>query len=506
MQPERITNQPWQFLEQMSPLPAAIRYYEDFTDEYLSIERPEYKDVWKIVAGGDSYNLDFTDFPVEMRPFIKHWCAFQIQTFSPFTAKSRHYHLKRFLPKDICSVVFSSPTTIRPIWLTLVGQEIYEGHEMATLKSVLFFLCRFNLASWSQDYLDFLSTLPCPATDSYAGVRTGDVFLGIEEEAVLVEYFDNLARRTVSQPDSVLDIELRESAILMCSFQFGLRPMQIGMLKMSDVRIWHNVDGTLPSVHLTFKMIKQRSQTKALPLTRKVKHDWAPVFAELHARAIRQGIAASAKFFRTASSRQTAAVIINLTERLLPEKRSAMDLRHTAAQRLVDAGASQEEVAEFMGHSDLDTCLVYFQTSPNQAERVNRALGISEIYTQVVKIAHDRLISADELARLKGHQQIGGAPHGILITGIGGCVLGQPACPSNPVIACYGCRKFMPINDPDIHRKALDEFRSVVTIFSGTSRGDLNSPAYLQLRRTISCIQGIISEIEGVSHEWRIQE
>ncbi|MBP0657292.1 site-specific integrase, partial [Mycobacterium tuberculosis] len=77
---------------------------------------------------------------------------------------------------------------------------------------------------------------------------------------------------------------------------------------------------------------------------------------------------------------------------------------HTAAQRLVDAGASQEELAEFLGHSDMTTALVYYETSANQAERVNKALGISEIYQRVARIAHNRFIGPEELAQLKESQ------------------------------------------------------------------------------------------------------
>jgi hypothetical protein len=35
-----------------------------------------------------------------------------------------------------------------------------------------------------------------------------------------------------------------------------------------------------------------------------------------------------------------------------------------------------------------------------------------------------------------------------------------------------------------------------VLLFSATSRGDHNSPTYLQLKRTISSVQAIIAEIE----------
>ena len=167
------------------------------------------------------------------------------------------------------------------------------------------------------------------------------------------------------------------------------------------------------------------------------------------------------------------------------------------AQRMVDAGASQEEVAAALGHLGLYTALVYFRTSKNQAEQVNSALGISETYKMVAKIAADRFISDDELASLKGEQQIAGVPHGILIAGIGGCKTGQPSCPYNPVTACYGCPKFMPVRDIPLHEQVLKDFRGVVNDFKVAGAGDQESPAYLQLRRTITEVQSVINQLEG---------
>lgn len=484
-----------QILFVLPELPSIIRYYDEFTDELRSIQNPKSEDVWTISIYGSSQYFDFTVFHEQFRPLIKYWCSYQLQTYSIGTVSTRIGNLQRTPDADMYLLVLSSSTNVRLNWQSLLAKG-YSASVMDSLKSILHLFCKFNLAGWSQDYSEFLSTLPLPTFDKYASVRTGDVFLSVDEEAVLVAHFDALSQKIQNKTEVVTDTDLRDAAILVCSFQFGLRPMQIGMLQMRDVRIWNDIDGTLPSVHLMFKMVKQHSRTTALPLTRKIKHDWSPLFVELYERARRKGLTGTDRIFQIDSARAASQIIITATGTLLPISRSATELRHTAAQRLVDAGASQEELAEFMGHSDIDTGLVYYQTSPNQAERVNRALGISAIYQQVAKIAHDRFISHEELSELKGDQQIGGAPHGIPIAGIGGCSSGQPLCPSNPVTACYGCRKFMPISDAEVHKRVLADFRGVVSFFSEASRGDHNSPAYLQLKRTLSSVQSIISEIE----------
>lgn len=496
---ELHSDQPGKFAIDLPELPSVIRYYDDFSDEQYSIRDP-CSDIWKITWHGTTEYLDFGRFSAEVQPLLKHWCYNQIQALSVGTARTRLQRLRNIHLNDLLAVFNSSPTTIKPIWNALIAKP-YPQKEMDALKSVLYHFCHFGLSDWSTQYEEFLSTLPLPASDKYAKIRSGDVFLSVDEEAVLVAHFDQVSKSVLQKPQMIADTDLRNTAVLICSFQFGLRPMQIGMLRLRDVRIWTEAEHDSPSVHLTFKMIKQRSASRSLPLPRKIKREWAPIFIELHSRAVGSRMAASDHFFGVSSASETGSIIVRATGALLPESRCATELRHTAAQRLVDAGANQEELAEFLGHSDIETGLVYFQTSANQAERVNRAMGISSIYQQVTKIAHDRFISKEELSRLKGDRQIGAVPHGIPIAGIGACAIGQPSCPSNPVTACYGCYKFMPLNDLDIHRQVLADFRSVVSFFSEASRGEESSPAYVQLKRTISNVQSIIAEIEGRADE-----
>lgn len=493
-----IKNQllPESLITSLPKLSSIIRYYDEYNDVYVSINNPSELEIWPLMCRGRLEKLNF-DYFDEIKPLIKCWISDSILTLSPGSALNHHTGLKKVKYKDIVEIILSSPISIKEKWLLLTTK--YSSFHLDAIKSLVQFLCRFELFNWSRNYKDYISSLPLPAHDKYANVRTGEVFLTINEESALVEYIDSTARAVIHHPKLISDQELRDTAVLICSYQFGFRPMQLGILRMRDVKVFDLQSNSSYSVHLTFKKIKQRSQTKSIPLTRNVKQDWVPIFIEMHARNTARSSDGGDFFFRLKSSQEVSQVIAKLTEKILGVGRSATELRHTAAQRLVDAGASHEELAEFMGHSDTDTGLVYFQTSPNQAERVNEALGISSIYQNVVKIAHDRFISESELMQLKGDQQIAGVPHGIAITGIGGCNSGQPACPYNPITSCYGCRKFMPIMDSSVHSKVLENMRTVVTYFEKSSKGEADSPTYLQLKRTISNIKSIIEEIEESS-------
>jgi integrase len=488
-------------LAALPTLPPVIRYYDEFDDRLRSIPNPEGTDAFNYVYDGRRGAFDFARFERAHGLLLKHVVAFglgeNLCISTVIHVVGGGMHISR---DEIVSVLRATPTGILPIWAILRSRDM-PATAFWCVKTVLRMLCRHRLNGWSESYLEFLSALPWPAGDAYAGVRSGDAFLSVDEEACIVRYLDSIAEQVATGSENIMGAlppPLDEAGMLLCAYQFGMRPVQIAKLEMRNVRIWRDVSDTMPSVHLTFHMAKQRGESRKLPLTRKVKSEWAPIFASLYAKREAASTSGSARFFAVESAmdagRQIAGVVRNLIGS--NDRGTPTDLRHTAAQRLVDAGASHEELAEFLGHSHVQTGLVYYATSATHAERVNRALGASDVYRRVAKLAHDRFISPEELTLLKGEQQVAGVPHGIPIAGIGGCTSGQPACPYNPVTSCYGCRKFMPLHDKAMHERVLSEMREVVIFFDQSSRGDTQSPTYLQLQRTIAEIQAVIEELE----------
>ncbi|MGH7471369.1 MAG: site-specific integrase [Longimicrobiales bacterium] len=480
-------------------LPPVVRYYDDFADQLRTIAAVRQTDAFGLHINGRMFRLDFGRYPAVYGALQKQLLVFllgeDVHISTCFNVLAAAMHLE---VHDVDRVVAAGPTRIATIWMALRARQL-PVYAYRFVKAVLRLLCRHRLHGWSESYLTYVSAaLPGPASDAYAGVRSGDVFLSADEEAVIVRHLDETSDLVRTRGWSgVAHDQLCEAAMVLCSYQFAMRPIQVAMLTMRDVRVWQPESGGEPAVHLTFLMVKQRGRLRKRPMVRRVKQEWAVLFTALVAYADLQGRDASDRVFDVSSNHETGSRIARCVERLIGDDACAMDLRHTAAQRLVDAGASHEELAEFMGHSDVRTGLVYFAASASHAERVNRALGASEIYRRVAKIAHDRFISPEELAQLKGEQQIAGVPHGIPIAGIGGCTSGQPACPYNPVTSCYGCRKFMPLHDKTMHESVLAAMREVVSLFELSSRGDARSPAYLQLQRTIAEIQAVIDELEG---------
>lgn len=484
-------------------LPPVIRYYDDFDDKSRSIRAPVEQSVFDLSINGNRVNVDFSRLDERCAFVFKHVFLFILgQDLSIATAALYVSYAHHLAVADLVAILRAGPTGIGAIWMALRARAMTD-HTYLCVKCLLHLLCAHRLFGWSADYSVYVRTaLPLPARDAYAGVRSGDAFLGADEEAAIVRYLDEMTGAlTPSVETPPVQEDVCDTCMLLCAYQFGMRPIQIAMLAMRNVRIWQDAPDGPPTVHLTFHMAKQRSDSKRKPLTRRVKREWAPLFVALNTWRQAEGIAGAGRFFAVGSNYEAGARIAALVRKVIGsgDLGTATDLRHTAAQRLVDAGASHEELAEFMGHSHVQTGLVYYATSATHAERVNRALGASDIYRRVAKIAHDRFISPEELTQLKGEQQIAGVPHGIPIAGIGGCTSGQPACPYNPVTSCYGCRKFMPLQDKEMHERVLAEMREVVMFFDQSSRGDARSPAYLQLQRTIAEIQTVIEELEGES-------
>jgi len=486
-------------LEKIPKIPKTIRYLDGFSDSSYTIKNFKEDNLFVFVIYGNKVKFDFNKIGDDHRNLAKYLFFYWINLdLSVSTAYNNLVAIRDMDQERLTDIILAGPNQIRLEWSKLYSANLRPSAYRA-IRSMLVAFCNFNVAGWSKLYLNFIGTsLPAPFQDKYAGIRNGDVFLSAHEESLIVSYLDDIAVFFSESPQNVTDEDLDACCMLMISYLYGMRPLQIALLTMRDVRIFRDENDDVDlSVGLTFKMIKQKRKSMAFPLTHRVKREWSPLIVGLYRRALARGLSGEDRLFAVLSNSDAGVAIQDLASRIVGCNVSAMDLRHTAAQRLVDSGASQEEVATFLGHSDISTCLVYFTSSPNQAELVNKALGISPVYQKVIQIAHDRIISRDELSKLKGDQQIGGVPHGIPIAGIGGCGLGQPNCPYNPITSCYGCKKFMPVNDVKIHRMALNDMRTVVKKFFAHSVSDDSNPTYMQLMRTIANIQAIIDELES---------
>lgn len=477
-------------------LPRLIRYYDDFHDRVRSISHLSENDVWYVHADGKKHNLHFSRIPERCRLLFKHIMVELFERCDPSTVVAYANHILT-RPRHIEKAAVLNVTE----WLTYWNEFILPVESTNTasaLRSAIHSMCALSIGQWTKDLHDLVSALRAPRNDVYKTVRNRECFVPLDQQSLIIEFFDELRGQIDREAGVIPDIELRNACILLLSHQYGLRPGSIARIKIQDVRLHES-----GAVHVAIPLIKLRDKDALRRVIRRIKHDWAALFIEfLRRRESEQaGSTSSAESLFHLSPAGVSHVIINLTSELLGDAWTPTDLRHTAAQRLADAGASHVSLSEFLGHASTLTANVYFDASPSQAERVNQALSLSPIYTAIVDTARTRTITPMELRGLPPTQQIGAVPHGIPIAGIGGCTIGQSLCTKNPVLSCYTCRRFLPVADRRVHESVVDSLRPVVKMFANASHATGSGGSQAQLTRTLRAAMRVIQDIPSDATE-----
>ncbi len=481
-------------------LPSHFRYVDDHDDSVKTISHPYENDVWTLEWDTRSLTMDFTLVEDERLRFVGKWfIGWLIQKASPSSIVNYWYGLRSVVEEDGPSWIYSALDR-RPLdWSSYWDEQIRPFATVTRagfVKAFLNFISNLSLGEWHPGHRSFIQSLRFAWHPSRGQpVLSGEALISVSEEAELIAYFDEFSARS-RRGEGVTDHALISYCLTCISYQHGLRPVQMSRMRFKDLRLYTD-SSQQPIFHFVARRAKKRDLNDAKFFTRKVKHDWAWPFAEYYRRRSKElGPTADAGAFAL-KLRAIATTIGDTTELVIGVRRTATDLRHSAAQRLVDAGASIEEVANLLGHSHWETSLVYFEASETQAEQINKAMAINPVYREIVNVARTKTIDKARLLGLPPDNQVGAVPHGIPISGIGGCGLGQSLCELNPVLSCYTCRKFIPLDEADLHRQVLQDLRGVVRFFHDESRADRQSPAFAQIRTTLAAIQRVITDIEG---------
>lgn len=476
-------------LAAVPPLPTIVRYYDDFARMQRTL-RTDAESGWVIEHNGAEVSLALRLANSPMLDLVKVALVEALTNLSPATAIGYCGVYNRLAPELLTGIIRhllgSSPTAFRQRWIVDFRDRLTRQQAVA-VRHLARTTCRLELGEWRISDLSLVRDLPGHHLDKYAGIRDGSSFLSGNARSLIVEFIDTVAREVEeTRPPR---IRIRDAAILAISFQFGLRTKQIASIEPEDLKFFEN-----GALHIRIGLIKQRGAKIGRTVTRRVQQGWVNIFsAWMEVRPPK-----SAKLFDLRPD-QLGDVIQALTSDLSGTAYSARDLRHTAAQRLVDGGASRESVSDFLGHTDTTAADVYFTSSPTQAALVNAALGYSPTYQAVAAAGRGDLITATQLLKRPLDEQVSGMPHGIPVSGIGACTSGQTQCRRNPVLACYTCHKFLPVSDAALHRGVLEDLRGVVRDFDQPAKLDRVSGAMMQLRSTLEAIEAVVGETEKSS-------
>lgn len=479
-------------------LPKVIRYYDDYTDTNRSISGA--LDVWRIIASGRDEALRFDYAKKNLHQLIKYWCFFLFGSRHPRTAYINVATLLRLLKSErvfICDLMEPKPNIVT-FWNNTFQASSWSLNEIGVLRKLLYFFCEFGIGTWTTYDKELLSKQSSGRSkDKFAKVREGSTFLTPDAETRVVSWLDSLSASAQSQPWKIGYQELVAACVIYWAYSHGVRPIQIARLDLSDTQLFVN-DPIKPSLQATFRYGKQRLNKRNVRQVRAMKRDWIPLMAEWIRRrttpAIQHRVDRQNSLFGLSPDEVSRSIAAGLSCYCKVEA-TATDLRHTAAMRMVDAGASALELAEFMMHSDIQTGQVYYDTSPTQADRINKALGLSPVYSDLTNFIGGQMINRFQMDDLDRDQQIGAAPHGRPIIGIGGCGSGQSMCSKNPGLSCYTCHKFMPVIEKNVHQSARDNISNIVQEYIVAGKDDSRSPAFMQLRRTLESIDSLLDAL-----------
>ncbi|WP_310620067.1 hypothetical protein [Flexibacterium corallicola] len=490
-------------VSRLPPLPSVIRYYDTYFETVRSIEAPATSMRWPIWQNGVLSSIGFERIDPSVKPLLQGWVVWMLMNLEPYTSIAYYYrlHSNADLIHEVMPFLFLEPIKVKYYWETYVLSKCTNNELTIALKSLLSYLCNQAVGPWSNEYAIFVSEfLHGGKRDKYRAVRDGEVFLSTQEEALIVEYFDTLNEAIRTGPQSIADDELRDACLLYWNYQHGFRSVQLSLINLNDVRQLPWEDGP-PTIHVTFEYAKQRTGASRYnpAQNRTMNRDWVWMLSIWLER--RKQRPESLELDRPNSlfgmpNVEIADAICRLTEKITGRRRTPTELHHTAAQRQVDAGCFSLELAEFMLHAQITTGLVYFDFSPTQADRINKALGLSPVYSALSEVIKTGKIDKAKLLGLPNDQQIVAAPHGRLIIGIGGCGIGQKSCTKNPGLSCYTCQKFMPLNERDVHEEARNAVEATVREFIAAARFDKGNPAFMQLRRTLEAIDQVLDDVD----------
>lgn len=172
----------------------------------------------------------------------------------------------------------------------------------------------------------------------------------------------------------------------------------------------------------------------------------------------------------TESSRENENYYLNIT---------AYRFRRTKGTSMVLAGASPEEVAEALDHVSVDSIKYYFRYNLELHDFINRVHSESPDIVRAVNAWQGRMDDMDKLL-----------PNEIKIGTLGKCTRGS-ACPYHPTVSCYSCQNFRPSKSAD-HRQALTDIQEFQTLIKETSTGPISQ----QLETAIHGAKALILAIE----------
>ena len=466
------------------PAPSTFRLYDKYSDTE-SIVTPGER-VWTVEKGGATnylyFAVDERERRLQQSILIHTQEAASPSHFVNFGNRlAANWELsKRMLGSD--------PDEIRRFW----DEEMLDPGRAQLGKAILKLACSCSVGPWSVTHLGIVEGLPTRSRNSFrlqsAAIKKRDKLVSVDVQAEITRVLDE------ANAYDLRETHAEGLTALALMYQHAMRPIQLLALRTEHLKFTRDASDQLVCV-ISFHSAKQRSELSTFEIPRQMKHEWVHIIECLYNHAIAAG---RTRLFCVTSSGELWTRIRRVLLIFAGNDFdfNALTLRHTGAQSLADAGHDRESIRNFLGHKNITSAGAYVMASRAQGDLVNRALGTSKLYSNILAFAEREFVSVAEMLAASEEKQVGGIVGDRLVAGIGLCRSGQPHCPFNPVTSCYGCSKFIPSLDAQAHKEAIDGMRSQVVTFLSSGKGD-TSPAALQLTQALAGAQQALAVIGG---------
>jgi len=440
------------------------------------------ENVWTLVDGGKSFQMDFSRTDEQMQPILK-WLM--VKFLSSYSIVRTH--------QAFSLVVFKAWTTD-----DLALPSLYEKMELSRNSKSGHYLYHFSIIKRLTEYL---ISHGAPGTEIEDLFELEQQTLGINNN--VSGYYDMEVRLSpieeqFIQTHSTHDVEfiarlsykeLRDFVVMKLCYEVGLRPIQLFRLSKSDfqsvndqyfsiLRPWakkgkanENQKGTdnlaiSPELGGAIQALLVRQNSHSLQLLQNENgSSWRKVYGVLS--------------INNTLSRWGAEY---------PHK-TPYDFRHNLAHRMVMAGSSASEIAYMLGHSSLLAAQHYIAASPSISALREKALGRNGTYGAMIALLTGDLALPDDWRDKEVLGRVGDE----LATGIGGC--DATGCEYVPVYNCYGCHDFHPFENGH-HNAVLASLRTeaskIIAISDSTQQSGMN-PAMTQLEGVMEQVKAVIS-------------
>ena len=320
--------------------------------------------------------------------------------------------------------------------------------------------------------------------------------------------------RILNEATKNTEIEAVDRLLLALCLQFGLRPIQVSLLKQSDFI----EDETLGLCYLNIPRVKQGAQFRRTEFSKRVVDD---ELAKLIIQVINDNnltyseLAVSSpplfykKYFITGHEKEYLEGVkrdfihhfspFNVNKRLnrfnsklplsprtgKPFHLTPYRFRYTVGTNAVMEGMTEEEVADLLDHSSTLCVKHYFRYTREMWEQLENATlkRTEQLHFTAAWNREDDLsgnIYGKEIIEMHA------------FTAIGKCQK-EAACYLEPAVACYSCDKFCPNKETNSHKNALTSLKVRKEVVASNATNSISK----QLDEAIAGCKAAIAYSEG---------